>query len=57
MPDPQILAMGGYPDDVLLNHALDLARGDPAFLGMIEKTFQAAARAQRICDAVAVEIQ
>jgi dipeptidase E len=27
MPDPQILAMGGFPDDVLLDHALGLARG------------------------------
>ncbi|HWJ45666.1 MAG TPA: peptidase E [Gaiellaceae bacterium] len=27
MPDPQILAMGGYPDDALLEHALGLARG------------------------------
>jgi dipeptidase E len=28
MPEPQILAMGGYPDDALLDHALGLARGD-----------------------------
>jgi dipeptidase E len=28
MPEPQILAMGGYPDDVLLDHALGLAGGD-----------------------------
>jgi dipeptidase E len=27
MPDPQILAMGGFPDDVLLDHTLGLARG------------------------------
>jgi dipeptidase E len=27
MPDPQILGMGGYPDDALLDHALNLARG------------------------------
>jgi dipeptidase E len=27
MPDPQILGMGGYPDDALLDHALALARG------------------------------
>jgi dipeptidase E len=27
MPDPQILGMGGYPDDALLEHALSLARG------------------------------
>lgn len=27
MPDPQILAMGGFPDDALLEHALGLARG------------------------------
>jgi dipeptidase E len=27
MPDPQILGMGGYPDDALLGHALGLARG------------------------------
>lgn len=27
MPDPQILGMGGYPDDALLEHALGLARG------------------------------
>jgi dipeptidase E len=27
MPDPQILGMGGYPDDALLEHALALARG------------------------------
>jgi dipeptidase E len=27
MPDPQILGMGGYPDDALLDHALGLARG------------------------------
>ena len=27
MPEPQILAMGGFPDDVLLDHALGLARG------------------------------
>jgi peptidase E len=27
MPDPQILAMGGFPDDALLDHALRLARG------------------------------
>jgi len=28
MPDPQILAMGGYPDENLLDHALRLARGN-----------------------------
>ncbi|MFL5970426.1 MAG: Type 1 glutamine amidotransferase-like domain-containing protein, partial [Gaiellaceae bacterium] len=28
MPEPQILAMGGFPDDTLLDHALGLARGD-----------------------------
>ena len=28
MPEPQILAMGGYPDDALLDHALGLARGN-----------------------------
>jgi peptidase E len=27
MPEPQILGMGGYPDDALLDHALRLARG------------------------------
>jgi dipeptidase E len=27
MPEPQILAMGGFPDDTLLDHALGLARG------------------------------
>jgi hypothetical protein len=27
MPEPQILAMGGFPDDKLLDHALGLARG------------------------------
>jgi peptidase E len=27
MPEPQILGMGGYADDVLLDHALALARG------------------------------
>jgi peptidase E len=27
MPEPQILGMGGYPDDALLDHALGLARG------------------------------
>ena len=27
MPEPQILGMGGYADDALLEHALDLARG------------------------------
>src|SRR3954447_1808760 len=27
MADPQILGMGGYPDDALLDHALSLARG------------------------------
>ena len=27
MPEPQILAMGGVPDDTLLDHALALARG------------------------------
>ena len=27
MPDPQILGMGGYADDALLDHALGLARG------------------------------
>jgi peptidase E len=27
MPEPQILAMGGYADDALLEHALGLARG------------------------------
>jgi dipeptidase E len=27
MPDPQILGMGGYPNDALLDHALALARG------------------------------
>jgi dipeptidase E len=27
MPEPQILGMGGYPDDALLDHALELARG------------------------------
>jgi peptidase E len=27
MPEPQIVAMGGFPDDTLLNHALGLARG------------------------------
>jgi dipeptidase E len=27
MPEPQILAMGGFPDDALLEHALGLARG------------------------------
>jgi peptidase E len=27
MPEPQILAMGGYPDDALLEHVLGLARG------------------------------
>ena len=27
MPDPQILGMGGYADDALLEHALGLARG------------------------------
>ena len=28
MPEPQIFAMGGYPDDALLDHALSLARGN-----------------------------
>ena len=28
MPEPQILAMGGAPDDTLLDHALGLARGN-----------------------------
>jgi dipeptidase E len=28
MPEPQILAMGGFPDDELLDHALGLARGE-----------------------------
>jgi dipeptidase E len=28
MPEPQILAMGGFPDDALLEHALGLARGN-----------------------------
>src|SRR6266542_3702749 len=28
MPEPQILAMGGLPDDTLLDHALGLARGN-----------------------------
>ncbi len=28
MPEPQILAMGGFPDDALLDHALGLARGN-----------------------------
>jgi dipeptidase E len=28
MPGPQILAMGGFPDDALLEHALGLARGN-----------------------------
>ena len=27
MPEPQILAMGGVPDDTLLDHALGMARG------------------------------
>jgi dipeptidase E len=27
MPEPQILGMGGYPDDALLDHTLRLARG------------------------------
>jgi dipeptidase E len=27
MPESQILGMGGYPDDALLDHALELARG------------------------------
>jgi dipeptidase E len=27
MPEPQIVAMGGFPDDALLDHALGLARG------------------------------
>jgi dipeptidase E len=27
MPEPQILGMGGYPDDALLDHVLGLARG------------------------------
>jgi dipeptidase E len=27
MPEPQILAMGGYPDDALLEHMLGLAHG------------------------------
>jgi len=27
MPAPQILGMGGYPDDALIEHALGLARG------------------------------
>jgi dipeptidase E len=27
VPEPQILGMGGYPDDALLDHALGLARG------------------------------
>jgi peptidase E len=27
MPEPQVLAMGGFPDDALLDHALGLARG------------------------------
>jgi dipeptidase E len=27
MPEPQIVAMGGFPDDVLLDHVLSLARG------------------------------
>ena len=27
MPEPQILGMGGYPDDALLEHMLGLARG------------------------------
>jgi len=31
MPDPQIFAMGGYPDDALLDHALGLARGNRVF--------------------------
>jgi dipeptidase E len=28
MPEPQILGLGGYPDDMLLEHALGLARGN-----------------------------
>jgi dipeptidase E len=28
MPEPQILAMGGMPDDTLLDHVLGLARGE-----------------------------
>jgi dipeptidase E len=28
MPEPQILAMGGFPDDPLLDHVLGLARGN-----------------------------
>ena len=28
MPEPQILAIGGFPDDTLLDHALSLARGN-----------------------------
>jgi len=28
MPEPQILTMGGFPDDALLDHALGLARGN-----------------------------
>jgi dipeptidase E len=28
VPEPQILAMGGFPDDALLEHALRLARGN-----------------------------
>ena len=27
MPAPQILGMGGYPEEALLEHALGLARG------------------------------
>jgi peptidase E len=27
MPEPQIVAMGGFPDDTLLDHVLGLARG------------------------------
>jgi dipeptidase E len=30
MPEPQILGMGGYPNDALLEHALGLARGTRA---------------------------
>ena len=27
MPEPQIVAMGGFPDDAMLDHVLGLARG------------------------------
>jgi peptidase E len=32
MPEPQILGMGGYADDALLDHALGLARGSRVLL-------------------------